>query len=375
MKNSIHILITLIFVVFACSDESGMTDPIDPCANCEAEQRIEGTYAPEAITLEVPDWMPNPPRSQENPLTVQGVALGRKLFYDPILSRDSTISCSSCHKQELAFTDGKAFSTGIEGRQGNRSAMSLTNLVYNRNGFFWDGRSPSLEKQALDPIEDHREMDDSWENVEARLQEHNNYPKLFRAAFGIERREQLTRELVVDAIAQFERTIISGNSRYDRIIWGREGFPTDSEQRGIELFFIEDNQSVEHPGCSHCHFNPLFTDNNFKNNGLDSVASLQDFDDYGRGAVTGRPSDNGRFRVPTLRNVEVTGPYMHDGRFQTLEEVLDHYASGGHGVINEDTNILPFQLSEQDKADLIAFMKMLTDTTLLNDPAFSDPFK
>lgn len=335
---------------------------------------ITGAYAPEAYEFDVPDFMPRPIVPADNPMTVQGIALGRMLFFDPILSRDSTLSCQSCHVPELAFTDGNALSKGVRGLDGIRNSMSLVNLAYNPRGFFWDGRVRTLEEQALIPIEDHLEMDDSWDNVEEKLRRHPDYPKLFRAAFGIENKSELTKDLAVKAIAQFERTLISANSRYDQVIWGRNGFPTDSEQRGIALFFIEDNQNVEHPGCSHCHFNPLFTDNNFRNNGLDSVADLNSFSDAGLGGFNDNIFDKGKFRVPTLRNIELTAPYMHDGRFNTLEEVLDHYSQGGHGVINEDPNIRPFSLTEQDKEDLISFLKMLTDTSFLKKEAFQSPF-
>lgn len=349
--------------------------PAPGCTNCPDESGvIEGPYNPVDYVFELPEWMPDPIIPEDNRPTEAGIALGRQLFYDPILSADSTQSCASCHLQSLAFTDGRVFSEGIRGLEGTRNAMSLVNLGYNARGFFWDGRSKTLEEQALVPIEDHLEMDNSWEAVEQDLRQHPEYPQRFRAAFGIDHTDQLTRNLVVKALSQFERTLISYESRYDQIIWERKGFPTDSEQRGIELFFIEDNQSLEHPGCSHCHFNPHFTDHGFKNNGLDSVGALTDFDDLGRGGVNNNVYDNGKFRVPSLRNIALTAPYMHDGRFQTLEEVLDHYSSGGHGVANEDPNIRPFTLTERDKADLIAFLNMLTDTTFTQKEAFSNPF-
>ena len=251
--------------------------------------------------------------------------------------------------------------------------MSLVNLVFRTNGFFWDGRSKTLEEQALVPVEDHLEMNENWGNVVAKLQAHGEYPKLFREAFGIDRKKEITKELTVKAIAQFERTLISGYSRFDRVVWMNEGWFTDSEQRGKQLFFFE--PVTDHPGCSHCHFDPLFTDNSFKNSGLDSVANLTDFADLGLGGVNNNLYDNGKFKVPTLRNIALTAPYMHDGRFATLEEVLDHYSAGGHGVVNEDTNILPFPLTEQQKQDLIAFLKTLTDESFLTNPAFSNPFE
>jgi len=342
MQNRIY-LIALSLLLSACPKEPVQVD----CMPCE-EEDIEGTYAPAAYDFDLPEWMPRPIIPADNPMTQEGVALGRMLFYDPILSADSSLACAGCHLQELSFTDGQATSQGISGESGTRSSMALVNLAFNPQGFFWDGRSASLEAQALIPVEDHIELAEDWENVERKLRKHPQYPAAFRAAFGIEKRSELTRELAVKAIAQFERTLISVNSRYDQVIWDRMGFPTDSEQRGIALFFIEDVQNIAHPGCSHCHFNPLFTDNSFKNNGLDSVADLSEFSDLGRGMVNNNIYDNGKFRVPTLRNIALTAPYMHDGRFATLEEVLDQYSSGGHGVVNEDPNIRPFQLSAQD---------------------------
>lgn len=354
--------------------EKNNPKPMDGCTDCPDKDLITAEYAPEDYQFELPEWMPQPIVPADNPTTVQGVALGRMLFYDPILSVDSSLACAGCHDPKLAFTDAQAVSKGVLGIEGKRSAMSLVNLAYNNRGFFWDGRVNTLEEQALIPVEDHIEMADDWENVLAKFRRHPAYPGLFREAFGIERKSEITEVLATRAIAQFERTLISAYSRYDKVIWERQGFPTDSEQRGIALFFIEDNQNIGHPGCSHCHFNPLFTDNTFKNNGLDTVSELQDFKDLGRGSINNNVYDNGKFRVPTLRNIVLTAPYMHDGRFATLEEVLDSYSRGGHGVINEDPNIRAFELSEQDKQDLIAFLNMLTDTTFLNNPKIDNPF-
>jgi cytochrome c peroxidase len=371
MKKWLLGISMLSIVLYACEkpDNSG-----DDCNDCPADDRITADYNPQAYKLDLPFWLPTPIIPTDNPLTLEGVALGRMLFYDPILSADSTQSCSSCHNPKLAFTDGQATSVGIRGIRGKRSSMSLVNLAFNPNGFFWDGGVPTLEAQALLPIEDHLEMDDTWENVERKLRQHGKYPALFRKAFGIERKRELTRDLVVKAIAQFERTLISGNSKFDRIIWLNDGWLEDDEERGRRLFFFEPSD-INHPGCSHCHFEPLYTDNNFHNNGLDAVPTLEAFADLGRGRVTKNRFDNGKFRAPTLRNIALTAPYMHDGRFATLEEVLEQYAAGGHGVENENANIMPFPLSERDRRDLIAFLKTLTDTSFINNPAFSNPFK
>lgn len=353
----------LLFLFFGCQKESVVIE--DPL-----KTPIEGDFSPTSVKIEVPFWMPPLPEFQGNPNTAEGIALGRMLFYDPILSKDSTLSCGSCHQQQFAFTDPKQFSIGIRGLPSKRNSMAIINLAYNTNGFFWDGRAPTLQAQAIHPIEDPLEMNDTWENVVSKLARHPEYPKRFRAAFGIQTPSEISREHVIKAITQFERTLISADSRFDKVVWKNQGWLTDEELRGKQLFFFEENQSLEHPGCSHCHFDPLFTDNSFRNNGLDKT-----FTDMGRAMVTQNPADQAKFRVPTLRNIALTGPYMHDGRFQTLEEVLEHYSRGGHGVANEDVNIRPFPLTERDKLDLIAFLETLTDTSFINNPAFSNPFK
>lgn len=364
-------LLCLALLIWACEKDSPTTDsPID-------EAPILAVYDPVSYELEIPDWLPKMEIPADNPMTEAGVKLGRRLFFDPILSIDGTVACDNCHFPEKAFVDNENFSVGVNGAIGKRNSMSLANVGFYSNGLFWDGRSKTLEDQAFIPVEDHLEMNDSWENVEQKLQTHQDYPTYFREAFGIEVPSELTRDLVVKALAQFERTLISGNSRYDRIVEANDldaGFPTDSEERGIRLFFFELSQSAEHPGCSHCHGGPLLTDNRYLNNGIDTVQTLKDFDDLGRGAITGRINDNGKFRVPTLRNIEFTAPYMHDGRFETLEEVVEHYSSGGHFAANLDANIRPFTLTEQDKTDLINFLKMLSDTDFVENEAFRSPF-
>lgn len=378
LVNYFNGLPTVIFLMLAVallpSCKKEIVDDDGVCDLCPDTDLIEGTYAPETYELEIPDYMGPPIIPADNPLTKDGVALGRMLFYDPIISSDSSMSCASCHAPELAFTDGAAFSVGVEGRLTARSSMPLVNLAYNPNGFFWDGRSPSMEEQALHPIMDEVELNEDWDNVVRKFRRHPEYPRLFRRAFGIERKSEITKELAVKAIAQFERILISSNSRFDRVVNRNEGWFTDSEQRGKDLFYVELN-ALDHPGCSHCHGGVNFTDFSFRNNGIDSVATLNDFPDKGLGAFTGRVYDNGRFKVPSLRNVELTAPYMHDGRFETLEEVLDHYKTGGHGMENEDPNIIPFTLSESQKQDMIAFLRTLTDTTFIRNPEFTNPFQ
>ena len=371
MNRIIGFAILLIIGILGCKKD----DP--SCTDCPTDQIIGGDYNPQSFTINVPDWLEQSPIvPADNPMTVEGVDLGRHLFYDPILSSDSTRSCASCHQLDKAFSDGAAVSFGVLGIPGTRSSMPLFNLAFNNNGFFWDGRVATLEEQALLPVEDHIELNENWDNVIEKFVRHPDYPKMFRAAFGIDRTSEITKELAVKAIAQFERSIVSLDSREDQITRFNNGWPTAAEKRGRALFFIEPStQDDNHPGCSHCHMGFNLTDNAYKNNGLDNVSDLQDFPDLGLGGFTNNVFENGKFRVPSLRNIALTAPYMHDGRFSTLEEVLDHYASGGHGVENEDPNIRPFPLSEQDKSDLIAFMNMLTDTAFVNNPVYKNPFE
>ena len=373
-RIQVAILFGIVMLMNACSNNDDQ--PPEPIDNEPSDEIIQADYNPTPYQLDIPDGIPDPIIPADNPLTKEGIDLGRHLFYDPILSQNESRSCASCHHPDKAFTDGEPFSFGVLGIQGRRNSMALVNLAYNPRGFFWDGRAESLEEQAISPVEDHDELNADWDEVIGRLQVHPDYPKRFREAFGIEKTSDIDQELVIKSIAQFERTLISFNSRFDSIVLQSKGWPSEAEKRGIDLFFIEPNvQTLNHPGCSHCHLQPFFTDNTFRNNGLDSVGNLEDFLDYGHGEFTNNRLDNGRFRVPTLRNIEFTAPYMHDGRFETLEEVIDSYSKGGHGVLNEDPNIQPFTISEQDKQDLIAFLKMLSDTSFLVNPAFANPFE
>ena len=355
-------------LMLACDD-----DDQPSCMDCE-DKLIDGEYNPTPHDLVYPDHLGVPIIPADNPMTEEGILLGRMLFYDPILSADSTMSCVNCHFPSMAFTDGKAKSVGIQGIETPRNAMALINLVFIDSVFFWDGRSFTLEDQAILPIEAHDELNDSWENVEDKLQRHPDYPQRFRAAFGIDRTSEITRDLAIKAIAQFERTLISGNSRYDQVVWNNQGRFTEEELFGEELFEVETAITLEHPGCTHCHSGVNFTNSAFENNGLDDPGSYEGFVDKGRGGVTGVLFDNGKFRVPTLRNIALTAPYMHDGRFATLEEVLEHYASGGHGPEFSNTNIRPFTMTEEEKQALLAYLHTLTDTTFTNNPAFQNPF-
>ncbi|MBK9338246.1 MAG: cytochrome C peroxidase [Lewinellaceae bacterium] len=362
-------------------------DPTDP-----GEPGVDLTgipYAPQAYALIKPDHFPQVPIPPDNPLTVDGVQLGRRLFYDPILSGDSTQSCASCHLPQGSFTDNLAVSVGIDGIGGRRSAMSLLNIAYATNGLFWDGRSPSLEDQALRPVEDPIEMHNTWTNVIAKLKVHPTYPELFRKAFGIKNTREMTKELAARAIAQFERILISsGTSKFDQYLQGNRDILDDDELDGKLMYFEEGGPAgLPDAQCFHCHGGITLTGNQYFNNGLTEAATLDDFVDKGRGEVSKNPSDNGKFRSPTLRNVALTAPYMHDGRFQTLEEVLDHYGTHGKNSPNKDPLIpqvgypipgsSPLQYTEllpKHKQALVKFLHTLTDTTFVNNPDIQNPF-
>ncbi len=332
-------------------------------------------YSPEAYELSVPDHFPDMIIPEDNPMTQAGVTLGRHLFYDPILSVDSTLSCSSCHLPQGNFTDNQAQSVGVNGDVTTRSSMTLLNIGFVNTGLFWDGKVMSLEDQALLPVEDPIELHESWPNVEAKLQRHDLYPMMFRLAFGIEQYDEITRDLATKAIAQFERSLVSsGQSKYDRVVSGQDVF-SDEELRGHNIFFDIDPDVSKHLECGHCHNAPLFTTNEFINNGLQVAADLTSFDDLGRGAVTGVTFDNGTFRVPTLRNIFRSAPYMHDGSLTTLQEVMQHYESGGNISDNIGAVLRPLSISPSDLESLMAFLRTLEDQEFLSDPRYQSPFQ
>ncbi|MFM7216954.1 MAG: cytochrome-c peroxidase, partial [Bacteroidota bacterium] len=290
------------------------------------------------------------------------VALGKKLFYDPVLSGNNTQACGSCHNQLDGFTDHQLrFSTGIDGIAGTRNSMPLFNIGY-ANGFFWDGGATSLESQVVGPITNPIEMHEDISNCVAELQLDSVYPGLFKKAFQT---DSITIALVMKAIAQFERTLLSGNSRYDRYKAG-QGSLTAQELHGLALF--EDFQKGD---CIHCHtLGRNFTDFSYRNNGLDSIPQ-----DSGRAKITLNPNDAGKFKVPSLRNIEMTAPYMHDGRFVTLQQVMDHYNTGFQNPANLDPNIrlaTKGRMTQQEMDDIIAFLRTLTDQGFLTNPAFSN---
>jgi cytochrome c peroxidase len=317
---------------------------------------------------------------EDNPLTMEGVALGRRLFYEKRLSVNNTISCGTCHQQQHAFTDGRPFSLGFDGTPTKRNSMSLANLLWVRH-FFWDGRAASLEAQAMIPLTDPHEMGQPMDSSIHKLEETGSYGPLFAAAFGT---DSITHDHILMALTQFERTLISANAPYDKYIRGEYQFDP-SEKRGLDLFFgntqvaMGDRSTGILPrsaGCGNCHGGPKTFNETYHNNGLD-----RSFKDSGREEVTGMSYDRGRFRVVTLRNIALTAPYMHDGRFATLQEVIDHYSdhvapSETLSATLKDTANMPtrLRLTLQEKSDLLAFLHTLTDTAFINDPRFSDPF-
>jgi cytochrome c peroxidase len=334
-------------------------------ASCKKDEEKE-TYTPTPLKITRPAGFPEMAIPADNPTTVEGIALGRKLFYETLLSVNNTMSCGSCHNQSLAFSDnGTRFSTGVDGIQGNRNAQAIINLGWNRS-YFWDGRAATLEIQALEPIENPIEMHNTWANAISKLKSAKTYKDDFFKAFGT---EEFTKEHAAKALAQFMRTMISYNSRLDKRLRSEINL-TASELNGLSIFISEKGD------CFHCHnidAGRLLTDNQFHNNGLDSI-----FTDLGLAEVTGNPSDIGKFLTPTLRNIALTAPYMHDGRFQTLEEVVEHYNTGGKASATVDPLMkhvgTGLGLTNQEKIDLVAFLRTFTDETFITNPDFSNPF-
>ena len=256
------------------------------------------------------------PVPEDNPLTKEKVELGRKLFFDPLLSRDQTLSCAGCHDPERGFTDGRAISKGVFGRKGTRSVPTLVNRGYGR-AFFWDGRISSLEEQVLQPIQDAKEMDMTLQEILTRLKKEEDYRQGFREAF----RTEVNSEGVAKALASYVRTLLSGHSRFDRYFNGEREALSEDARQGLEIFRGKGN-------CRACHVGPNFTDERFHNTGV--AWPEGELLDPGRFAVTGKEADRGAFKTPTLREVALTAPYMHDGSIATLENVIEFYTRGGN---------------------------------------------
>ncbi|MBP5984108.1 MAG: c-type cytochrome [Fluviicola sp.] len=282
--------------------------------------------------------------------------LGRTLFYDPILSVDSTISCGSCHEQVHAFAGhGGALSEGVFGQFGTRNSPSITNNAWIPK-FMWDGGINHIEVMPIAPITNPVEMHETLENVLVKLKRSTKYQSLFKKAFG---NESITDQQMLKALSSFMAMIVSDQSKYDKVMRGETNF-TNQEAIGYQLF----NQK-----CASCHSGELFTDFEYRNNGLD-----QTFSDIGRGLITQNPQDYGKFKTPSLRNIELTYPYMHDGRFYNLTQVLDHYSTGIQQSATLDQSLQNgIALTNSEKTALIAFLKTLTDYELLTNRWLSEP--
>jgi cytochrome c peroxidase len=303
---------------------------------------------------------PIPDLPRDNPLLVERVELGKKLFFDKRVSVNNAQSCADCHAPEKAFTDARRTARGAEGEFGPRNSMPLFNLAWKKE-FFWDGRAKSLREQVLQPIQNPIEMHQSLTNLceKLRADDKTDYAGLFTAAFGA---PDITAEKISLALENYLLTLTSFNAKFDRVLRGEESF-TPEEQRGFELFSTEYDPRRGQYGadCFHCHGGPLFQSQAFANNGSDGALA-----DIGREKVTGKASDRGKFSTPSLRNIALTAPYMHDGRFRTLESVIEHYSTGVPRSPTLDPNLAKHPdggvpLSQADKRALVAFLKTLTD--------------
>ncbi len=326
---------------------------------CKVEPEIKPALPSDNIRVVVPSGWPTPYYNFENnSLTKEGFILGRQLFYETALSRDNSVSCGTCHQHFAAFANaGHSLSHGVDGQFGNRNAPPLFNLNWHP-AFMWDGGINHIEVQPIAPITNPAEMDETLDNVVFKLKQKEIYKKLFKDAFGD---ETINTQRILKALAQFMGAMYSYQSKYDMVKLGKAQLSI-SEQRGYNLFLQK---------CSSCHTEPLFTDFSYRNQGLSVNPALQD---SGRMRITGDPNDRNKFKVPSLRNVAVTSPYMHDGRFETLQQVLEHYNSGIVQSPTLDTllqNGIP--LTEDEKQDIINFLYTLTDYEFLYDKKFDDP--
>jgi cytochrome c peroxidase len=319
---------------------------------------------PQTVAVTMPSNFPAPVYDLAlNPVTQEGFELGKALFYDPILSRDNTISCGFCHQQPSAFTHhGHDVSHGIGDKLGRRNSLPVQNLMW-YSTFFWDGGVHNLELVPLNAIASPVEMDEDPQRILAKLRDRQKYRDKFRAAFGT---EEITSARFLQALTQFLASMVSANARYDLYVRNEGGALTAHELEGLALF---------RKNCAGCHATDLFTDQSFRNNGFSSWSDLER--DKGREEVTLNAGDRGKFKVPSLRNVEYSAPYMHNGKLKTLEAVLDFYAGGVHDTPTLDPLLkadgrLGFILTGDDKKKIIAFLKTLTDEQFMSDRRFSE---
>lgn len=341
MKSIAVLLIALL--VWGCSE--GVDPAADPYAFTVPENFPDATYT-----------------FENNPLSKAGVELGQMLFYDPILSLDSTVACASCHQQAVAFSDPvHRFSRGVHDAEGFRNAPAIQNMAF-QNSFFWDGGVKHLDFVPINAVTSEVEMHETLDRVIEKLNRSERYRNKFNQAFDS---EAITSQEMLHALSQFMNLMVSANAKYDKYV--REGEAlTPEEAEGLVLFKAR---------CSTCHATDLFTDDSFRNNGLNSTFEK----DAGRERITEFAGDRGKFKVPSLRNVDLTAPYMHDGRFNTLQQVLDHY---DNNVKDSETldpllkqnGVLGIPISEEEKSKLIAFLKTLSDEQFRRDKRFANPF-
>jgi cytochrome c peroxidase len=296
--------------------------------------------------------------TSQNPLTEQKIYLGRVLFYDPLLSRNHQVSCASCHSPYSAFTHvDHALSHGVDDRIGTRNAPVLLNLAW-QNKFMWDGAIHHLDVQALAPLTHHAEMDSHLDSLIFKLRHHPKYPSLFKTVYGS---SEVTGERILKSLSAFMLTLISSDSKYDRMVRGEVNF-SDLEINGYQKFKQQ---------CASCHTEPLFTNHSFANNGLPPDAVLQD---SGRYKITHQPADAFLFKVPTLRNVVWSYPYMHDGRFKRLKDVIKHYRQGiAHSATLDPILQTPPVLNDSDQVELIAFLHTLSDSNFIRNTQYHYP--
>jgi len=317
-------------------------------------------YRPKYLKLVIPKGWPKPPANifVTNPLTEEGFQLGKKLFYDGRLSKDGNFSCASCHQQFAAFSNfDHDVSHGFNNSFTTRNAPALFNIAWMKK-MHWDGGINHIEVQPLTPITAPNEMAETLENVLRKISADTAYKRMFKAAFGS---NTINSQRMLKALAQFTGSIQSYNARYDKVKRGEATF-TLSEQLGYETFKAN---------CNACHTEPLFTNNSFRNNGLTMNATLKDI---GRMGITGNPEDSLKFKVPSLRNITVTGPYMHDGRFYTLSQVIEHYRNGINTAQPTVDSLLrnKITITKLERVDLLSFLYTLTDNELLHNKRYEE---
>lgn len=385
MKRSLLIIGITGIIAFSCSSDGDTDDPLNELEEIIAEDNSSLLDLPTNYYNYANPNLPAHFRNQDvartdntpdnNPVTDAGATLGRVLFYDKTMSANNSISCASCHIQENGFSDPERLSEGFEGGLTGRNSMSLSNARYYENGrFFWDERASTLEDQVLMPIQDDVEMGLSLTELVSKLQGKDYYGDLFIEAFGT---ADITSDRISRALAQFVRSMVSFESNYDVALvsaGGDERRPfnefSEVENLGKNLFFSNRTE------CSNCHETATFSGDQARNNGLDAVST-----DLGVGGVTGRGEDAGEFKVGSLRNIALTGPYMHDGQFSSLREVVAFYNNGVQDNPNLDNRLerggrpIRMNLNPNETDALVAFLNTLTDESFISDPKFSDPFK